>query len=842
MPYVSRLLSQVVVASFLAVGCFTAFAQNESENDDALVEEIIVTATKREVNLQDSSLAITAFTGDQLADRGFRNLMDVASAIPGVDVAEGAPGRGVLIFRGLSVINGGIGRGAVNHQQTNISYLDDIVLFPGITPVKLVDVERLEVIKGPQGTLFGKSAMAGVARYISNDPDTSAFDAEATVSLESVASGDQGNALEGYVNIPISDRAALRVVGYRYEMPGFVDVVGPFKQSDANTEDTSGVRLRGTWQTTDAITLDFTWLQQETDIGDSGEPTPTWVPSSEADPHQIALTRFDADDPKRMWQHPGYTEENVASLTITWELDAVTLLAIGADMDSYTKFHNEMSDSCGHGDYPWCWGTIIGGLTPNGLPFAFNDTSGPNYRNIETFELRAVSNSEPGDKFEWIAGFWLENNNHQRSSHWFWTTDDRAYLESQQAIALAAAPLDANGLPWLANADSMWTMGCKIGQRGESVDIASGQYFHERFTRNNSDEKSLFGELGINVTDQVKLTGGYRLSRLRTNFAKNNGRHGPCWYDMHESEGERTSNWQNVGTYRLNLDYHVNDDLMLFAFAASGYRPSGSNFYQGKASSERLPGEDTPQGPWLYALKDFDSDSVWNYEAGARSVLQDGRLVLNGSIFRIDWADMQSTLDNPADLAADLGWGYVYTSGRYLGNIGEARVTGFEGMAIWAVNSALDLTLNFAYKKSEIIEDKRPHLVGKALAGSSSGDIQFSVFADWTKNLSDDLDLRVNATFRHVPERTSGYSDLLLQNPVPSYQTMDASVGLARGDWEIALNIQNLFDERGYTAQPIGRGDWPNPNGDAHWLDRFNSFDVIRPRTVGLAFTYSFGN
>ena len=672
--------------------------------------------------------------------------------------------------------------------------------------------------------------MAGVARYISNAPDTTEFTGEVTVGAESVASGSNGGGIEGFVNIPVGDNAALRLVGWQHDAPGFIDIVGPFRHEDANDVETTGFRLRGIWNVSDALSLEVQGLTQDVDIGDVGQPTPTWTPSTEADPHALVLTRMNPDNPAAMYREPGSTKDTILSFKATYEAENYTVMAMGSELDGQDIFHKETSDGCGHGDYNWCSGTVIGGLSPSGLPHSFKETTGPNYRDIGAYELRVTSTTD--GMIEWIAGFWAEDNKHRRATHWFWDTQDRAFLEEIQAVALANAPVDSEGRPWLANADADWTLGCTTGQRGESVDIASGQFFHERFTRNNVEERAFFGELGVNFTDQFKFTAGVRVARLRTEFARNNGRFGPCWYDNDESEGNRLSPWQNVETYRLNLDYHVSDDIMLFAFAASGYRPSGSNFYSGR---------ETVDGPLVFVLQDFKSDSVWNYEAGIRSTVMDGQVVLNGSIYRINWEDLQAPLDGPRDLANELGWVWVYTEGRYLGNIGESRVQGLEAMAAMSVTPELDVTLNLSYKTTEILDDKNISLIGKPLAGSSDGDFQISLLADWATRIND-YDVRANATFRHVPERISGYSDLNGQTPIPSYNTADLSVGVGRDAWELALNVHNLFDERGYTNQPVGGGVWPNPDGNAHWLDRFALYDVIRPRTVGLELTYSFGN
>ena len=863
----ARVLVRLMCFVLATVG-FTVMAQDEEENeeDEGVIEELIVTASKREVSLQDSSLAITALSAEQLVERGIRDFTDIASAVPGVDADEVAPGRVALIFRGVNFGRRAIGRGAADEYQTNVSYLDDIVLFAGITPLKLVDVERVEILKGPQGTLFGKSAMAGVARYISKAPDPSEFMAGATVGIETSASSQSlGNSFEGYINMPVNETMALRVAAYRFDLPGFIDVVGPFAEADADTEETVGIRVRGVWDMSDAWSSELLIQRQETDLGDTSQPTPTWTPQNEADAHSLVLTRMDLDDPKRMYAEPGRTEEEVSSLKVNWELEPFTVSAIGATTSSFSVFDDEMTDSCDHvWDWAWCFGTIVGGLTPSGLPISFAQTRGPNYRDIDTFELRLVSNIDSGDRIEYVAGLWAEDNNHQRSAHWFWNTDDRAYLEEKQQEAFAWAIengfVDASGNPILKETDAHWTMGCTVGERGEEVDIASGEYFHHRYTVNNADENAFYAELGFHATDQLKLTSGYRLARIRTEFRRNNGRHGPCWYDFNEAEIETDSPWQDVSTYRFNLDYHLNDDVMLFAFAASGYRPAGTDVFSGKFSEPDADGDGVTDPafvaePFNYYPKPFDSDSLWNYETGIRSIWANGHVVLNGSIYRIDWKDIQvwgSSDQQEEEVLAETGWAWFYPETRTINNLGEARINGMEGMAILSIGGGAEITANLSYKTTEILSNPRnPSLVGKALAGSSTGRLQYSLMGDWAGSMSG-FDVRANATFRHVPQRVAGYGDREIQEPTPEYSTFDLSLGAMRDQWAVAMNIDNLFDERGYTSQPLYGNDWPNPlcvgvvscweANPNNWRDTYAIYDITRPRTVTFSVTYRMEN
>ena len=840
--------------------------QNDADSEDQPIEEVVVTASKREVTLQNSSLAITALSAEQLEHRGIRDFTDIASAIPGVDADEVAPGRIALVFRGVNFGRRAIGRGSADEYQVNVSYLDDIVLFAGITPLKLVDVERVEVLKGPQGTLFGKSAMSGVVRYVSNAPDPTGFSAGGTLGGETIASSeDFGTSFEGFINVPVNDSMAIRAAAYRFDLPGFIDVVGPFNEPDANTEATTGIRVRALWEVNDNLSTELMIARQESDLGDSGQPTPTWRPQYQPDAHAIQLTRMDLDDPKRMYAEPGRTEENVNSLKVNWALEPFTVSAISATTSSFSVFDDEMTDSCDHvWDWAWCFGTVPGGLSPNGLPLSFSETRGPNYRDIDTFELRLVSNIDENDRFEYVAGLWFEANEHQRSHHWFWNTADRAYLEQKQAEAFQFAIdngfVDASGNPILKETDAHWTMGCEIGERGERVDIASGEYFHHRFTVNNADENAFYAELGFHATDQLKLTTGYRLARIRTEFRRNNGRHGPCWYDFNEAEIVTDYPWQNTSTYRVNLDYHVNDDLMLFGFAASGYRPSGTDVFSGKFSVPDADGDGTTdaaftQEPFDYFPQRFDSDSLWNYETGIRSAWSDGRVILNGSLYRIDWEDIQvwgSSEDQEAEILAATGWAWFYPETRTINNLGEARIVGMEGMAIFALGRGFELTTNLGYKTTEILSNPRnPDLVGKELAGSSSGKLQYSFLGDWSGRMGN-YDVRANATYRHVPERVAGYGAGEIQEPTPSYQTFDLSFGASRDQWSFALNLDNLFDKRGYTSQPLGGNDWPNPlcvgvvncwEGNPNdWRDTYAIYDITRPRTMTFSFSYRMDN
>ena len=223
---------------------------------------------------------------------------------------------------------------------------------------------------------------------------------------------------------------------------------------------------------------------------------------------------------------------------------------------------------------------------------------------------------------------------------------------------------------------------------------------------------------------------------------------------------------------------------------------------------------------------------MWNYEAGIRSTWQDGRLLLNGSVYRIDWTDMQSPVYRSSERL-----NLYRVRGRVLVNIGKSQISGIEGMAIYAVNDELNVTLNMGYKIAEILSDQREQYVGLPLPGSSSGTgAQISVLADWRRTMAIG-DVRVNATARYALRR---YGHFYKENPVPSYMTADLSVGVRRGPLEVSVNIDNVFDEWALTFQNPGYPGWPRRPG-IDWREQFSVFTMIRPRSTGFVVSYDLG-
>ena len=241
-----------------------------STDTTSQIQEIVVTATKREVSEQQVAGGITALSGNALQEQGILNYDDLVRSVPGV-IDSGASNTNKFVVRGIETSNTTSSSG---EQKLVTIYLDDLPLttFSVITPdVQPYDISRVEVLRGPQGTLFGAGSMAGAIRYITNKPDDTGYHASADIDLGGAAGGDYRERASGMVNIPlIEDQLALRVAGTIRNQDGYIDEVSPPYRQNTNWEQDWGVRAALRWKATDSLVATLTLNENENHSGDGG--------------------------------------------------------------------------------------------------------------------------------------------------------------------------------------------------------------------------------------------------------------------------------------------------------------------------------------------------------------------------------------------------------------------------------------------------------------------------------------------------------------------------------------------------------------------------------------------
>src|SRR5712691_2315800 len=227
--FIRTLTLSTAVAGFAGLP-FVASAQ---QVDQGAIQEVIVTAQKRVANLQDVPFSVSATSQDQIRNSGADNLVDLARNIAGFTVADLGPGQSQMAIRGIS--SGQVIRDQPGVKEQVGVYLDEspisVALF---TPdLELFDLDRFEVLRGPQGTLFGAGSESGTVRYITRQPQIGKTEVMMDGSLESVTHGNEGGYLRTALNVPLNDTAAARLVGYWHHLPGFVDAITPIGPAGA---------------------------------------------------------------------------------------------------------------------------------------------------------------------------------------------------------------------------------------------------------------------------------------------------------------------------------------------------------------------------------------------------------------------------------------------------------------------------------------------------------------------------------------------------------------------------------------------------------------------------------
>ena len=255
----------VAVIGLLSTG---AMAQESSDAQDSGVEKIIVTATKRAESIGDIPFSINAQTQRDFERSGASNLEDVARNVASVSIQNLGPGQSQVSMRGVSA-------GQVVRDQPGVKeqvgvYLDESVISLSLfTPdLDLFDLNRIETLRGPQGTLFGSGSIGGTLRYITNQPELDTFEGKFEANLNSVDDGGMGGHVKGMVNLPVSDSVAMRAVVYRTDYAGFINAYGPdnaFKE-DVNDGDRTGGRLAFVISPNDKLTITPRIIFQELEM------------------------------------------------------------------------------------------------------------------------------------------------------------------------------------------------------------------------------------------------------------------------------------------------------------------------------------------------------------------------------------------------------------------------------------------------------------------------------------------------------------------------------------------------------------------------------------------------
>ena len=784
----------------------------------AEIEEIVVTATRRAEAVQDIPVNISAVGGNQIEQQGFGDLSEMASYVPGLNVVDqGGRDGNRIVVRGLNAEPISNAFGQENGGGTVATYLGEIPLY---LDLRLNDLERVEVLLGPQGTLYGAGTMGGAIRYIPKKPDFDNMFFEARGDAYTYSEGDGVSSDIGFtVNIPISEQFAIRASVDRLDDQGFIDYPFVVQQpgvsnpdpdfsdpadraanfrpvEDANTEEALSGRLAARWTPTDAIDATLTYYFQQTEHGGrnvSGQRGT--VPAGEYEsPYRVV--------------EPNDRDSELLALEIIADLGFAELTSatgIGGVEESGQRDQTDLLITL---DYSY-------ELFPTFTAFTFEDEE------AETFnqELRLVSTGD--GPFNWIVGAFYNKNEYDALS-------------------------------------SEFTPGY-----GEFMDLRTDLNDLEYFEadRTKLTETAFFGEIGYDITDQWSVTFGLRLYDYE--FEEGNRTEFPYFDDPDELTGPyplseigsqlplEPNQEEDGELYKFNTSYTFdNGNLVYFTFS-QGYRVGASNggepcddiFVPGNQGlCLYAPGQEFGPNPGDIAEineREYFPDTVDNFEVGAKTTWLDGDLILNGSVFFIDW-------DSPQVATASINASTAITV-----NAGAAETKGFDLAAVWRVNDNLDLRGSFSYTKAELTEGV-PSLIRTIVPGSfetafedgeagdrlpGSPETQFSLFASYTHEMTGGSMIVVDGGYAWQDDVLSLAGAKGNSLTLDSYGRASLSVGYVTESWSVTGYADNLFDE--YSEFSVFNTPLFNQTVAGANV-RYYRTNVLAPRSLGVRFKFTY--
>lgn len=789
--------SLVAAASLVALSAASASAQsNDVRRTDAQASEtpaalpsaaadpasqgdIIVTALKRPQALQDVPASVSTLSDDVLRHLNASDFSRVADAVPGVSFATTGVGNSNYLIRGI----GGVG---FAQSPTTGVYLDETPLQTRTIRAasqpdpQLFDVARVEVLRGPQGVLFGASTLGGLVRIVTNQPDTSTISGRAEASVGAVTDGSPSWDAKGVVNLPlVADTLALRVSGSFVRQGGWIDDLRPTTAdltanlgTDAVKKDTNFVRtgtVRGAlrWEPTPTLTITPSVIWQDAYSGSAR------FHSDVTFGKQARLKARYEDEFSR-------DEFVIGSLLVEDRLDALGAVRLVSN-SSYLDQHTRLSFDVAAFDSPVIEGLV--GPAPGGrlYPVPLQDFS---HTRQFTQEVRAVSDN--AGRLQYVLGGFFRDL-HQRSG--------RLVTASDLFGRTAPAPLDATNPPTIEDDP-------------------------DRFTER---ELAAFGELTYTIVPKVKLAAGarvfsYHQREASARYGIGGATGGDLAYSFDQSNRERGV------TPRVTLSYEPSRAATLYASYAQGYRTGGFNAPVTDAicspAERRAAG--IPDVPPPY-----DSDHTDNYEVGAKTNLLGGRLRVNGAAYWIEWKDYQQAFQTACGVNNANEISFILNAGRVRSRGGELEVvaTPLRGLTVEGGGAYTNATYR----------DDVPNLA--LPAGSRVLDVP-----RWTWNGRADYDFPIRAglrgnlfaAIRHVGGSNSGFGEGEVL-PRPAYTLVDATMGVRTGGGlAIDLFVTNLFD----VVPVYGQEFTTSP--DTTTATSFFSYLVGPPRTVGVRLSKAF--
>lgn len=807
--------STLAFAVSMAVSGHATEAQAQDGAQSGGIDEITVTARKREESLQDISGSIQAFTGDDLKKQGLFNIEDIARMAPSMNIIGGTAGANKIIFRGVSD-----NPGAFIAASSAALYIDEQPLTQfSINPEpRMIDIERVEALAGPQGTLYGDSSQSGTLRIITNKPDPTGFFANASAMIRAGEDSSASHEISGVLNMPlVEDKFAIRLVGFSATDGGFIDNVagvspmnGTKNNVDVIGEDINdakhvGGRLSAKWFMNDEWSVTAAYIGQSSKAGARNDFDPTV-----GDLKTIKFYRDTRDD-----------EWSQGALTFDGSFGSIDFTSVTSYFDREINYIYDRTAYSAYFNYnfcpqyaTYCWSGFTGAenhafgagpisVDPNtgyltfysALPndqdtVGFNTLDQSNKRFTQEFRL-----SQDGDNYSWTVGAFYED----KSEYWEYRAITPEF-ESSLAYAYWTylyAPSGVDPSWWLSVDDTEWQQWAVFGH----------------FTYDFSD--ALTAEVGLRYFDQ---------DMDRTYYVDKP-------FIVHDSFPDTVNPQGGNSDFvpKVSLKWNLSDDKMIYGLYSEGWRAGGAN--RNRTQFTFLP-------------QVYEPDLLKNYELGAKTRWADGRLQINATYFYGKWENYQIEVVDPSNKPCLPGevpdvdlcnqpWQVM------VANVGDAEQNGLELEIRAAPSEALDLGLNLTYVKAETSTDfvvTTP--VPKGTPLPNVPELKYNVHAQYNWMVGSGSNLYIRGQYSWQDESRNQLEDFAYEPGIsgaatfiqPSYGIADVKLGLSGDGWTVEGFVNNVADERAVLF------DSP------YFFDTFfgqRRVNTNRPREIGVRFSYN---
>jgi len=768
----------------------TAAAGQANSSESSTLTPIVVTAERRSENIREVPYSISAITGDELASRHIDNIEDMTRTVPGVAFGSGGnPGMDTITIRGISSQGGGATVG---------QYLDDVPIVTqasyeppsptsGSAEPKLFDLERIEVLRGPQGTLYGAGSMGGTIRYITNAPNLDQFSASTMADVSYTKHGDANYDANGIVNMPVVPGVfAIRAGIDVSELSGYIDQYkqiplteaevqagnylaepGALVNSDVNTQRTVSGRIAAEWRPNDSVTVTPAVFAQRFNAGDVSAFYP-------------ALGRYVQD---ALVDQPSTDTMVVPSLTFKDDLGVGVLTSVTSYFFRQNRHTND--GTYFNSDFIQYLADTAPDLAYCKCGVAFTALGSPSYSHEQTAttseELRFASRSpqESGIPWSYVVGLFASDRKIR--------TDEFDYIPGLNQTFLnlyGRLPQDTSFAAAFPNDLAGWNVG-----------------------KEDQSQIALFGELTYFVLPTLKLTAGLRQLRANTSFNYSTG----GYFAEGIPPQTAASDANNATTPRTTISYDATENATVYADVSKGYR-IGGYIVPIDLTSGLCPASLASYGITNPKFS-YNPDSLWSYELGTKTNWLGNRLSVNASTYYVDWKNVQQTfaLSCGSEFTANFGDAVSY------GGELEIQVKPLPGWSVGLESGVTHATLTSVVPNVGAT-------VGERLLNTPSWTATANTEYRWT--LADTTNAFIGGDYDWIGPSHGSYDTSDPAYSYPTYSIVNASAGLNFANMTVSLYAKNLANDQKIIQRVT--------------VELLEDAFVPRPRTIGVQFKATF--